>query len=101
MTAAKDVASDAWQSHIVHTLNGRLQASGAMSRRPATAAMPPAAFRWQVQADSVEKLVDNNGLRVRLGTAARAFTISKYSVLRLVRDHEELYNRLLSNQAKS
>lgn len=52
-------------------------------------------------ADAVEKLVDNKGLRVRLGTAARAFTISKFGVLRLVRDHEELYKRLLSNQAKS
>lgn len=52
-------------------------------------------------ADALENLVSNPGLRARLGNAAREFTLANFGVQRLVNDHEELYKKLLSNQAKS
>jgi hypothetical protein len=36
-----------------------------------------------------------------MGAAAKKFTLANFGVQRLVHDHEELYKKLLSNQAKS
>ena len=52
-------------------------------------------------ADALENLVSNPGLRAQLGNAAKEFTLANFGVQRLVTDHEELYKKLLSNQAKS
>jgi glycosyltransferase involved in cell wall biosynthesis len=52
-------------------------------------------------ADALEKLVNDKGLRTKLGAAAQEFTISNFGVKRLVHDHEELYKKLLSSRAKS
>lgn len=51
-------------------------------------------------ADALEKLVSNKALRAQLGRAAQDFTWANFGVERLVRDHEELYKRLLSNPTK-
>jgi glycosyltransferase involved in cell wall biosynthesis len=52
-------------------------------------------------ADSLEKLVKDKPLREQLGNAAQNFTLANFSIQRLVRDHEELYKKLLTNRAKS
>lgn len=52
-------------------------------------------------ADALEKLVGVGGLRARMGFAAQEFTMANFGVNRLVRDHEVLYKRLISNRAKS
>ena len=52
-------------------------------------------------ADSLEKLVKDKPLREQLGNAARKFTLANFSIQRLVRDHEELYKKLLTNLTKS
>ena len=52
-------------------------------------------------ADALEKLVNDKGLRTKLGAAAQEFTLSNFGVKRLVHDHKELYKKLLSNRAKS
>jgi glycosyltransferase involved in cell wall biosynthesis len=52
-------------------------------------------------ANALEKLVNDKILRTKLGTAAQEFTLSNFGVRRLVHDHEELYKKLLSSQAKS
>jgi glycosyltransferase involved in cell wall biosynthesis len=52
-------------------------------------------------ADALEKLVNDKGLRAKLGAAAQEFTLANYGVKRLVHDHEELYKKLLSSRAKS
>lgn len=52
-------------------------------------------------ADALEKLVDDKVLRTKLGAAAKDFTLSNFGVQRLVRDHEELYKKLLSSRAMS
>jgi glycosyltransferase involved in cell wall biosynthesis len=52
-------------------------------------------------ADALEKLVNDKALRTKLGTSAREFTLSNFGVKRLVHDHEDLYKKLLSSQAKS
>ena len=52
-------------------------------------------------ADALENLVSNPGLRAQLGNAAKEFTLANFGVQRLVTGHEELYKKLLSNQAKS
>ena len=46
-------------------------------------------------ADSLEKLVNDNALRTKLGTAAQEFTLSNFGLSRLVRDHEDLYKMIL------
>ena len=55
----------------------------------------------QELANALEKLVNNLALRIKLGTAAQEFTFSNFGVKRLVHDHEELYEKLLSSRAKS
>ena len=52
-------------------------------------------------ADALEKLVNDEVLRTKLGAAAQEFTMSNFGVKRLVHDHEELYKKLLSSRAKS
>ena len=52
-------------------------------------------------ADALENLAKNHALRAQLGAKAKEFTLAKFSVKRLVHDHEELYKRLLSNPTKS
>ena len=51
-------------------------------------------------ADALEKLSLGKDLRARLGAAAQDFTLANFGIKRLVHDHEELYRRLLTNQAK-
>ncbi len=52
-------------------------------------------------ADALEKLAKDPTLRSQLGAAAQEFTLANFGVKRLVRDHEELYKRLLANRARS
>ena len=52
-------------------------------------------------ADALENLVSNPGLCAQLGNAAQEFTLANFGVQRLVNEHEELYKKLLANQAKS
>jgi glycosyltransferase involved in cell wall biosynthesis len=52
-------------------------------------------------ADALEKLAKNAELRAQMGAAAKEFTHSNFGVDRLVRDHENLYKKLLANRAKS
>ena len=52
-------------------------------------------------ADAIEKLFVDSALRERLGSAAQHFTLANYGVRRLVHDHEQLYESLFSNRAKS
>lgn len=55
----------------------------------------------QELANALEKLVNNQALRTKLGSAAQEFTFSNFGVKRLVQDHEELYEKLFSSRAKS
>jgi len=52
-------------------------------------------------ADAIEKLLNNNELRDKLGSAAQEFTTANFGVQRLVSDHENLYKKLLANRARS
>lgn len=52
-------------------------------------------------ADALKKLVNDEVLRTKLGTAGQEFTLANFGVKRLVHDHEELYKKLLSSRAKS
>jgi urease accessory protein UreF len=52
-------------------------------------------------ANSLEKLCEDQQLRVLLGKAAQEFTLANFGVDRLVQDHEELYKKLIANRAKS
>ena len=58
-------------------------------------------FDVQEIADAIEKLAGNRDLRDQMGSAARTFTMANFGVNRLVHDHEQLYKKLISNQAKS
>jgi glycosyltransferase involved in cell wall biosynthesis len=51
-------------------------------------------------ADAIEKLAGNRDLRDQMGSAARTFTMANFGVNRLVHDHEQLYKKLIANQAK-
>ena len=51
-------------------------------------------------ANALVKLANDNALRAHMGVAAKEFTLANFSVKRLVRDHEELYKKLLANLAK-
>ena len=50
---------------------------------------------------ALEKLAKNTDLRARMGKFAQEFTLAHFGVERLVHDHEELYKKLLIDQAKS
>ena len=47
-------------------------------------------------ADALEKLVHDRALRQQLGKTAQEFTLANFGVQRLVRDHGELYRKLLA-----
>ncbi len=55
-----------------------------------------AAIEVQEIADALEKLVRDSALRVRMGNAAKEFTLANFGVMRLIHDHEKLYKKLLS-----
>lgn len=55
----------------------------------------------QELANALEKLVNNQALRLKLGSAAQEFTFSNFGVKRLIQDHKELYEKLFSSRAKS
>ena len=46
-------------------------------------------------AEAVTKLAENSNLRAQMGTAGQEFTLARYGVERLVKDHQDLYLRLL------
>ena len=52
-------------------------------------------------AESVTKLISSNPLMEEMGRKAYEYTTNRYGVERLVRDHEELYKKLLSDRARS
>ena len=52
-------------------------------------------------ADALEKLANSSEIRAQMGAKAQEFTLANFGVKRLVRDHEELYKKLLANRAKS
>ena len=54
----------------------------------------------QEMADALEKLTSDETLRLKLGAAAKEFTLSNFGIKRLVDDHEDLYKQLLLNRSK-
>lgn len=48
-------------------------------------------------ADALERLCGDKDLGVKMGAAAKEFTLSNFGVERLVRDHEALYKKLITN----
>ena len=52
-------------------------------------------------ANALEKLVKDKELRTKLGVSAQEFTLAHFGTQRLVYDHEKLYKKFLSSQAKS
>ena len=51
--------------------------------------------------ESVRKLISSPSLREEMGTKAHQYTMQRYGVERLVKDHQELYRKLLSDRASS
>ena len=47
-------------------------------------------------ASAVTKLAENTDLRARMGAAGQEYTLARYGVERLVKDHQDLYLRLLN-----
>ena len=47
-------------------------------------------------ADAVAKVATDANLRAKMGAAGKEYTLSRYGVDRLVRDHQDLYLRLLN-----
>jgi glycosyltransferase involved in cell wall biosynthesis len=47
-------------------------------------------------ADAVVKVATNSILRAKMGTAGKEYTLARYGVARLVKDHQDLYLRLLN-----
>ena len=45
---------------------------------------------------AVTKLAENSDLRAQMGTAGQEYTLARYGVERLVKDHQDLYLRLLN-----
>ena len=52
-------------------------------------------------ADAITPLVDDEGMRCRMGAAAHARVVAEFTVARYVRDFEALYDRLLSRPRRS
>jgi glycosyltransferase involved in cell wall biosynthesis len=52
-------------------------------------------------AEAVTKLTSSDSLRDEMGTKAHDYTIQRYGVERLVKDHQQLYEELLSDRANS
>lgn len=55
----------------------------------------------QSLADSVMNLVSSESLRHEMGAKAHNYTIQRYGVERLVKDHQQLYEKLLNDRANS
>ena len=55
----------------------------------------------QSLADSVTRLATSESLRGEMGKKAREYTIKRYGVDRLVKDHQDLYEELLKDRANS
>jgi glycosyltransferase involved in cell wall biosynthesis len=49
-------------------------------------------------ADAVEKLVTDGVLRAEMGAAGQEYTMARYGVDRLVKDHQDLYLKLLKHK---
>ena len=47
-------------------------------------------------AQAVAKLASNSDLRAKMGAAGKEYTLARYGVERLVKDHQDLYLRLLN-----
>ena len=47
-------------------------------------------------ADAVAKLATDSGLRAEMGAAGQEYTMARYGVYRLVKDHQDLYIKLLA-----
>jgi glycosyltransferase involved in cell wall biosynthesis len=45
--------------------------------------------------DAVAKVATNSALRAKMGAAGKEYTLSRYGVSRLVKDHQDLYLKLL------
>jgi len=52
-------------------------------------------------AESVMKLISSESLREKMGSRAHEYTIQRYGVERLVKDHQKLYEELLNDRASS
>jgi glycosyltransferase involved in cell wall biosynthesis len=48
-------------------------------------------------ADAVVKVASDSDLRAKMGAAGKEYTLSRYGVARLVKDHQDLYLRLLKS----
>ena len=46
-------------------------------------------------ANAVTKVATDNDLRAQMGAAGKEYTMARYGVARLVKDHQDLYLRLL------
>ncbi len=49
-------------------------------------------------ADAVTKLAENSDLRAQMGAAGQEYTLARYGVERLVKDHQDLYLHLLGEK---
>lgn len=49
-------------------------------------------------ADAVTKLAKESDLRAKMGSAGQKYTLARYGVARLVKDHQDLYLRLLNGK---
>lgn len=49
-------------------------------------------------ADAVTKLAEDSDLRAKMGSAGQKYTLARYGVARLVKDHQDLYLRLVSRK---
>ena len=47
-------------------------------------------------ANALEKLARSSELRAKMGAAGKEYTMARYGVDRLVKDHQDLYLRLLN-----
>ena len=48
--------------------------------------------------DAVVKVATDSALRAKMGTAGKEYTMARYGVARLVKDHQDLYLKLLSKR---
>ena len=58
-------------------------------------------FDSQEIVNALEKLLSNSELRFKMGNEGARFTLSRFGVNRLVKDHRDMYVSLISNQTKS
>jgi glycosyltransferase involved in cell wall biosynthesis len=46
-------------------------------------------------ADGVAKVATDNALRAKMGASGSEYTLARYGVVRLIKDHQDLYLKLL------